>query len=157
MDDVTIARALHVLAVVHWIGGLAMVTAVILPAIRRSQDTVRRLALFEAIEGRFSFQAKVSVTLAGLTGFYMTHRLGAWERFLDPAYWWMHAMVAIWAIFTIVLFVAEPLLLHRWFAGFAARDPDRALAAVQRAHWLLLSLSAVTIGAAALGAHGLLY
>ena len=157
MDDVTIARALHVLAVVHWIGGLAMVTAVILPAIRRFPDTARRLALFEAIEGRFSFQAKLSVTLAGLTGFYMTHRLAAWERFLDPAFWWMHAMVAIWTIFTIVLFVAEPLVLHRWFTGFAARDPDRALAAVHRAHWLLLSLSAVTIGAAVLGAHGLLY
>lgn len=156
MDDVTIARALHVLAVVHWIGGLTMVTAVILPAIRRFPDTARRLALFEAIEGRFSFQAKLSVTLAGLTGFYMTDRLAAWQRFLDPAFWWMHAMVAIWAIFTIVLFIAEPLVLHRWFAGLAARDPERALAAVHRAHWLLLSLSAVTIGAAVLGAHGLL-
>ena len=156
MDDVTIARALHVLAVVHWIGGLAMVTAVILPAIRRHPDRAGRAALFEAIEGRFSFQAKLSVTLAGLTGFYMTDRLAAWERFLDPAFWWMHAMAAIWAIFTFVLFVAEPLVLHRWFAGFASRDPERALAAVHRAHWLLLSLSAVTIAAAVLGAHGLL-
>ena len=31
MDDVTVARALHVLAVVHWIGGVAIVTLVILP------------------------------------------------------------------------------------------------------------------------------
>lgn len=157
MDDVTIARAFHVLAVVHWIGGLTMVTAVILPAIRRIPDSARRLALFTAIEARFSLQAKLSVTIAGLTGFYMTDRLATWDRFLDPGFWWMHAMAFLWALFTIVLFIAEPLVLHRRFERFAARDPDRALAAVQRAHWLLLSLSAVTVGAAVLGAHGLLF
>jgi len=35
MDGVVLARALHVLAVVIWIGGVAMVTTVILPAVRR--------------------------------------------------------------------------------------------------------------------------
>jgi uncharacterized membrane protein len=157
MDDVTIARALHVLAVVHWLGGLTMVTAVILPAIRRLPDRARRAALFEAIEGGFSWQAKVSVTIAGLTGFYMTDRLDAWDRFLEIGTWWMHAMVLVWAIFTVVLFIAEPLFLHAWFARYAAHDPDRALMAVQRSHWLLLTLSAITVGAAVLGAHGFLY
>jgi uncharacterized membrane protein len=33
MDDITLARAVHVLAVVHWMGGVAFVTLVILPAI----------------------------------------------------------------------------------------------------------------------------
>lgn len=36
MDDIVIARALHVLAVIHWIGGLSFVTLVVLP-IARSQ------------------------------------------------------------------------------------------------------------------------
>jgi uncharacterized membrane protein len=36
MDDVVIAWALHVLAVVIWIGGVGMVTMVVLPAIRRA-------------------------------------------------------------------------------------------------------------------------
>lgn len=35
MDDVVTARALHVLGVVIWIGGVSMVTTVALPAIRR--------------------------------------------------------------------------------------------------------------------------
>ena len=68
MYDVTVARALHVLAVVHWIGGVAMVTLVILPAVMRHAELERRLAWFEAIEGRFGAQARWSVTLAGLTG-----------------------------------------------------------------------------------------
>jgi uncharacterized membrane protein len=157
MDDVTIARALHVLAIVHWIGGLTMVTAVILPAIRRYPDRTRRAALFEAVEGRFAWQARISVTVAGLTGFYMAYRLDAWDRFLDPGYWWMHAMVLLWAFFTIMLFIAEPLFLHARFSQQAARDPDRALAAVQRAHNVLWTLAAITVGAAVLGAHGMLY
>ena len=38
MDDVTIARALHVLAVVLWIGGVGLVTTVLLPLLRRLPD-----------------------------------------------------------------------------------------------------------------------
>ncbi len=157
MDDLTLVRALHVLAVVHWIGGVTMVTAVILPAIRRLAEPARRLALFEAIEGRFAAQAKVSVTVAGLSGLYMTHRLDAWDRFFEPGYWWMHAMVLVWLLFTAILFVAEPLVLHAWLREQAAHDPDRTFALVQRAHWLLLAASAVTTAAAVLGAHGMLY
>lgn len=157
MDDVTIARTLHVLAMVHWIGALTTVTAVILPVARRDPDPARGVALFEKIEARISLQVKFSVTLVGLTGFYMTWRLGAWERFLDGAFWWMHAMALLWALFTVVLFLAEPLLLNGWFERQAARNARRALAVVHRAHWALLAASAVTVGAAVLGAHGLFY
>ena len=157
MDDVTIARALHVLAVVHWIGGVAMVTLVILPALARFAAPERLLDLFEAIEGRFGGQARWSVTLAGLSGFWMTWRLDAWDRFATPGYWWMHAMVAVWALFTLILFVAEPLFLHAWFRRRAERDPDGTAALVLRAHRVLLTVAAATILGAVLGAHGLLY
>ncbi len=157
MDDLALARALHVLAVVHWIGGVALVTAVILPAVARLADPAHRNETFEEIEGRFSVQAKISVTLAGLSGFYMTHRLDAWDRFADPQFWWMHAMVLVWGIFTFVLFVAEPLFLHAWFRRRAARDPDGTFALILRAHWILLTLSAVTIAGAVLGSHGALF
>ena len=154
MDDVTIARALHVLAVVHWIGGVAMVTLVILPALARFAAPERRLDLFEAIEGRFGGQARWSVTLAGLSGFWMTWRLDAWDRFATPGYWWMHAMVAVWALFTLILFVAEPLFLHRWFRARMKTAPEPTFAVIRRAHWLLLVLASVTVAGAVLGVHG---
>ena len=157
MLDVTIARALHILAIVHWIGGVFMVTAVILPAVARLEEPKKRITLFEKVEARFATQAMISVTLAGVTGVYMTHRLDAWDRFLDLGYWWMHAMVLVWAVFTVVLFVAEPLFLHAWFLRKAQSSPDGAIALVQRFHWVLLSVSLVTIGAAVLGAHGILF
>lgn len=157
MDDLSIARALHVLSVVHWIGGVALVTLVMLPGLTRSVPAAERLRLFEAIERRFGGQARLSTLVAGASGFYMTHRLDAWARFADPAFWWMHAMVLIWAIFTLVLFVAEPLFLYRWFHARALRDPDGTFRLVQRLHGVLLTASAITVGAAVLGAHGALY
>ncbi len=141
----------------HWIGGVSLVTLVILPAVCRLADPAARLDTFEAIEGRFAAQAKVSVTVAGLTGFYLTHRLDAWYRFLEPGFWWMHAMVLIWLVFTIVLFIAEPLVLHDWFRRRAERAPEGTFRLVQRGHVALLVAAAITTLAAVLGAHGVLY
>ena len=155
MDDATLARAIHVAAVVHWIGGVWFVTFVILPAVRRFAEPARRIAFFEEVEGRFAFQARISTLLAGLSGFFLTWRMEAFDRFLDPGrFWFMHAMVALWAIFTLVLFVLEPLVLHRWFSARAARDPEGTMAIVLRMHRVLSVLAIVTVGGAVLGAHG---
>ena len=157
MDGLTIARALHVLAVVHWIGGVTMVTLVLLPGLMHHAPAAQRLELFESIEGRFAQQARISTLLAGASGLYMTYRLAAWNRFLDPEFWWMDAMVLVWAIFTVVLFVAEPLFLHRWFQERAKRAPEATFRLVWRLHAFLLTLSLVTVAAAVIGAHGGLY
>ena len=50
MTDVAIARALHVLAVVIWIGGVSMATTVALPAVRRGELGENRLQAFQAVE-----------------------------------------------------------------------------------------------------------
>lgn len=154
MDTFTLARALHVLAVVHWIGGVSLVTLVLLPGLIRAVPGPERLALFEMIEGRFGAQARISTLLAGASGLWMTWELDAWGRFLDPASWWMAAMLAVWVLFTLVLFVAEPLVLHRWFHTRSLRDPEGSFALVLRLHRLLLALSALTVLGAVLGAHG---
>lgn len=143
------------LAIVHWIGGVAFVTLVLLPRIMRSIPAEQRLALFEMIEGRFAFQARISTIIAGISGLYLVWSLHAWDRFVAPAsFWWMHAMVAIWAVFTFVLFVAEPLFLHRWFRDRASIDPESAFRLVRSMHVILLTASLVTIAGAVLGSHG---
>ena len=81
MDDLTIARALHVLAIAHCIGGISFVTLVLLPGIIRSIPANDRLELFKMIEGRFAFQARLSTLITGITRRYMTDRLEAWDRF----------------------------------------------------------------------------
>ena len=154
MDDVVIARALHVLFVVIWIGGVSMATTVALPAVRRGDLGENWLSAFQAIEHRFAWQARTAIVVVGLTGFYMVWRLDLWDRFRTASFWWMHAMVCLWLLFAFVLFIAEPFILHRHFRQWATARPAVAFAWLHRAHWVLLALSVVTILGAVAGSHG---
>jgi uncharacterized membrane protein len=154
MEKYAFARVVHVVAVVLWIGGVAMVTTVLLPAIRCMVSGEEQVATFERIESRFALQAKITTLLAGLSGFYMLYYTDAWHRYAEVRFWWVHAMTIVWAIFMLVLFVLEPLFLHRWFAEHAKQDPDKTFAAVHRFHWVLLGLSLATIAGAVAGSHG---
>lgn len=155
MDDVTIARAIHVLAVIHWMGGVAFVTAIVLPAVTMA-PVAQRLALFESVEQRFARQVRVSVPLAGATGFYMAERLDAWDRLFEPAGWWLGAMAALWLVFMAILFVIEPFVVRDWFHARALADPDGAFRLVQALHWVLLAAGAAIAAAGVLGTHGVL-
>lgn len=152
--DIIIARALHVLAIVIWIGGASMATTVVLPALRRGALGDDKLKIFEAIEHRFVWQARTAIIVVGLSGLYMAARLDLWDRFRSLHFWWMHAMVGFWLLFAFVLFVAEPFILHRKFGVWARVQPDRAFAWLHRAHWVLLILGMVTIFGAMAGSQG---
>lgn len=157
MDDFQafiLARVLHVLAVVLWIGGVGFVTLVLIPALRRHGDESLRMMLFEQLEGRFATIAKITTLIAGLSGFYMVHVLDAWSRYAAVQFWWMHLMTFVWAIFTLVLFVFEPLFLHRWFTVQAQKNSEKTFRVMLRMHLILLTLSLVAVAGAMAGAHG---
>ncbi len=152
MDDIVIARALHVLAVVHWIGGVAFVTLVVLP-LARSRPAAEALTQFTAFEQRFASQVRISIPLAGATGLWMTYRMNLWDRFADPRFWWMLSMFGLWLVFMLLVFVIEPLL-HNRFEREAKRDPLSILRRVAAVHAALLTLAAITVLGAAAGAQG---
>jgi uncharacterized membrane protein len=154
IDDFTLARVIHVASVVGWIGGVWFVTFVVMPAIRRSDLPADRLAAFHRIEQGFALQARIWVLLAGLSGFWMAWRGDLWARFVDPAYWWMGAMLALWTIFAAMLFLIEPLFLHRRMA--ASPNPDADFRKMTAGHWLLSVAALVTLLGAMAGAHGLI-
>jgi hypothetical protein len=54
-----------------------------------------------------------------------------------------------------MLFVAEPLFLHRLFRARAERAPEATFTLITRLHRVLLGLSVLTILGAVAGAHGL--
>ena len=62
IDDLAIAPLVHVVAVTMWIGGVAFVTTVAMPAIRRLHLPDARLAAFHAFEGPFAGQARRPVS-----------------------------------------------------------------------------------------------
>ena len=154
MEYLTLARVIHVLAVILWIGGVAMVTTVIIPAVKKMKSKEEQIETFEKIEGRFSFQAKVTTLLTGLTGFYMLYSLDAWERYLEFKFWWIHAMTLVWILFTVVLFLLEPLVLHKLYKRYTMKNPEKTFAFIHRAHWVLLLLSLTAIAGAVAGSHG---
>jgi len=153
-DYFTISRSLHVIGVVLWIGGVSFVTTVLIPSLKRINDHGERLELFERLEGRFSLQARFVTLITGITGLYMLYYLDAWEHYLEPSFWWLHLMTLIWLIFTVVLFVLEPLVLHRFFHKKASEDCDLAFKFIHIMHIVLLSLSIVAVFGAVAGSHG---
>lgn len=148
-----VARAVHVVAVVAWIGGVFFVTTVLLPALKQrpEEDWMQE---FEAIERRFARQARIAVLLVLLSGLYMLYSYNLWGLLAGVRYWWMHLMMCVWLIFALLLFVIEPVF-HRAFSHRAASDPRSALKRIQRMHQFLLLLSLVAVFAAVVGTHGL--
>ena len=122
IDDVEIARALHVVFVAHWIGGVAFVTLVALPLARASRRRWERLGAVRGdrkpLRGAGSILDSARRRDRALDG-VAARSLGPVRQ---PAAWWMDAMVLLWALFMLIVFVIEPLA-HRRVAAMAAHDP----------------------------------
>jgi uncharacterized membrane protein len=156
-DTFVFARSLHIIGVVLWIGGVAFVTTVLIPSLKRISASENRLALFERLENKFSFQAKIATLITGLSGLYMLFFMDAWSRYLELQFWWLHLMTFVWFLFTLVLFVLEPLFLHRWFHQKATENSDTAFMKLHAMHIILLLLSLVAVFGAVAGSHGFLF
>lgn len=156
IDYLALAQAVHVLALVHWIGGVAVVTTIVLPNARKIPDPAQAIAVFESVERRFASQVRISILLVGLSGLYMLHALNAWHWFEYLSFWWLDLMVAVWTIFAIMVFVLEPLLIHKTFHRYALRNTNRAFALATRLHAIALAISAIAIAAGVLGMQGAL-
>jgi uncharacterized membrane protein len=154
IDGVALARAIHILSVVHWIGGVFVVTTIVLPRAQALRDAREAVAAFEAFERRFASQARISILLAGLSGAYMLTRIGAWNSLQYASFWWLHLMIAVWILFAVIIYVLEPLVLHRLFQEFALRNKDRTFAVAIGLHAIALILAALALGAGVVGAHG---
>lgn len=125
MNELTLARIIHLLGVVLWIGGVAMITTVLLPVTAKMHSVAEKIEFFEYIENRFT----------------------------ELRYWWMHAMVIVWLLFMLLLYVLEPLVLHRRVKNQVQHIPIKILTMIQRTHWVLLSLSLITVIGATAGSH----
>lgn len=153
MDWGIVARVIHVLAVVVWIGGVWMVAMVLLPGLRdKTPETW--LEEFDALEHRFAPQARIAVLLVLLTGLYMMYAYDLWSR-LGTAVWWMHLMVGVWVIFAAILFVLEPFVVGPRIRRAAASSPRATLTAFMWLHRALLVMSLAAIFGAIGGSHGL--
>jgi len=153
-DVFVMARVLHIIGVVLWIGGVAFLALVVVPTLRGLPEPDKNFKIFAAIEGRFKGQAKIVTLITGISGFFMLFWLNAWDRYLDPSFWWVHLMTFIWVFFTLVLFVIEPLLVKRNVHEKAMRNPAATFRFVNRMLTVLTALSMIAILGAIAGVHG---
>lgn len=139
--------ALHVLAVVWWIGGVTMVTFVLLPIYNRLPE-MERVERIRQLQHRFVNQARLAMLVVGGAGFWMLSLNGGAAR-LDPTHgWWLDLMILVWGLFFVLLFVAEPLRL-----------PDRVGLIHKRftflmVHAVLLVLALAAVFCGVIGARG---
>ena len=154
MNEFVLARVIHVLCVILWIGGLAMVTTILLPVTMSMSSEEKRTEFFKRFKKRFAAQARYTTLFTGLSGFYMVHILDAWSRFTEFRYWWMHSMVIIWLLFMFMLYVMEPRILHSKIKKQTQQNSNTVFLAMQKTHWILLLLSLITVIGATAGSHG---
>lgn len=146
MATFNILLAIHVLSVVWWIGGVFTVTASLLPIFNRlpEAERIQRIGQFE---GRFANQARIAVVLAGISGFWMLEMKYGFE-YLHQGGWWIALMMLVWALFVVMLFVAEPLRLP---AKAGLIQKPRAFLVL---HAVLLTLALAAIACGVVGARG---
>ncbi len=154
MDELILARVLHVLGVVLWIGGVAMVTLVLLPMLARMSSVAEAMETFARFRQGFAAQARITTLVVGLSGFYMVYALDVWHRFVQWQYWWMHTMVLIWLLFSVMLFVMEPRARRQAAPSTQENITAEMFIKIQRKHMTLLILSLITIAGAVAGSHG---
>jgi uncharacterized membrane protein len=149
LNTYAILRGIHVLAIILWIGGVAFVTTVLLPSLRKRGDDY---PTFEMLEHSFGMQAKVTTQVALVTGLGMLWVTEGWDRLTNT--WWLWAMLLAWAMFTVMLFVLEPVVVHKMLHEKSKKDPAGTLKLLQRLHYLLLTVGLVAAVGGVIGAHG---
>ena len=142
-----ILLAVHVLAMVWWIGGVAMLTATLLPIFNRL-PAAARIQRIRELEHRFANQARTAVVVVGISGFWMLGLTGGSARLQFAYGWWIDLMLLVWVLFAMMLFVAEPLRLP---ARMGLIHRPRVFLAL---HALLLVLALLAIGCGVIGASG---
>ena len=132
-----------------------MVTTVVLPAVRRGDLGPTGCWRFEAIERRFIWQARIAIVIVGADR--LLHDRSRWTCGTGSAsgeFWWMHAMVCLWLLFALVLFVAEPLILDRWSPRMG-EPPSDAHSPCCMGALVSVALSLITILGAVAGSQGM--
>ena len=154
IDWGSLARAIHILSVVVWIGGVSLVTTALLPAMK-GRPIEQWMREFDDAERRFAPQARVAVLLVLVSGLYMLYAYDLSDRFTEAHFWWMHLMIGVWLLFAVLLLVVEPLSTRHAVRGRLEASPQATLTRILWMHRLLLALSLTAIFAAVGGAHGL--
>lgn len=155
MDDFALARTVHVVAVLFWIGGVGFVTWVLMPTLKAAELPQDRLRRFSADGGALC----TAGTPVGSACRRKWPVAGGARRSVEPlprrpVLVDAPDMVALWTVFALMLLVIEPLHLHRRLANTQSPEADFARV-IPAASVITLPVSIITILGAVGGSRGL--
>lgn len=143
-----IAKFLHILSVVIWVGGMFFAYMALRPVAAERLEPPQRLSLWEGVFGKFFPWVWTSVAVILVTGVYLMINMG-----MPPAHY-VSLMLVLGVVMMLLfahVFFAPYKRLKRavaakdWTAGGAALGQIRKLIAIN------LSLGLVTVTVATLG------
>ena len=128
--------ALHVLAVVVWVGGMAFALFVLRPGLAVLAPP-QRLGVLARVFARFLPLAGVAVLVLAATGAALLAQYGG----LRAAPWGVHAMIALGIVMIVVFLLVLLRLNPRLQAAVRAEDwPAGGAAAERMRRWITLNL-----------------
>lgn len=145
-----IAKFLHILSVVIWVGGMFFAYMALRPAAAERLEPPQRLSLWEGVFGRFFPWVWSSVAVILMTGVYLMMSMG-----MPPAHYVsvMFVLGVVMMLMFVHVFFAPYKRLKRavvakdWPAGGAALGQIRKLIGIN------LSLGLITVTVATLGVY----
>lgn len=151
---------LHFLATVTWVGSLAAILFLILPAMKRTLDLNAQLALIEAIQKRFEPVTWFSLSLLVLTGLFQMSVNPRYDGFLSTSTQWSLAILAKHFLGMIVIVVSAiqtwdviPAIRRAILASKKTKNMDEVDALRRREIMLLqinLAVAILILGATAI-------
>ncbi|UCG79237.1 MAG: hypothetical protein JSV21_05285 [Nitrospirota bacterium] len=150
---IPLVTALHVAAVVIWIGGVAFVTMIVFPMILRMEGSFEKMLFFQGIEHRFAKIAKICVIIVGLTGALLLYLTGEWDILFSRSGIGPTLMIIVWFVYFLIL-TFEGKLFKIIFKGDAQHDSAKIFFRLSVFHWVVLALSLLTVIAGTMAGHG---
>lgn len=102
----TVMYWLHMLAAVTWVGSLAVISILVLPAARRTLPPLEQMAMVAAIQGKVEGVAWFSMGLLAATGMFQLSSNPHYDGFLATSNQWSLAMLTKHVLTLIMIVVS---------------------------------------------------
>ena len=144
---------IHVLAVVLWVGGVGMVTTVVIPIVRRLPSSANSVDMFEAIHKEVCVASQVHDSDSR----WIRLLYARFYRWLEPVFRDPILVDPLddvrLGVIHVRIFRRGAVFLRRLFAKYVQINPAKTFVFTQVLHLFMLILSLVAVGAAVANNH----